>query len=88
MSIMIQQELIIKVIISEKIKATKNKIEQNKAQYNLNRQTAKLSALSSEFVSKNQFLTAKDVLPEKNSLGKAAATKKIEYSPLGSQLKK
>ena len=42
----IQEELIIKMIISEKIKEANKKIEQNKAQYNLDKQTAKISALS------------------------------------------
>ena len=51
--------------ISEKIKAIHNKIEQSKAQYNLDRQTTKISALSSENVSKYEFFTGKDVLPEK-----------------------
>ena len=51
--------------ISEKIKATNDKIEQNKAQYVLDRQTAKIFALSSRNVSKHEFLTDKDVLPEK-----------------------
>ena len=37
--------------ISEKIKAINNKIEKNKTQYNLNRQTAKISVLSSGNVS-------------------------------------
>ena len=37
--------------ISEKIKAINNKIEQRKAQYNLERETAKISALSSGNVS-------------------------------------
>ena len=32
--------------VSEKIKAINNKIQQNKAQYNLDRQTPKISALS------------------------------------------
>ena len=32
--------------ISEKIKAINNKIEKNKVQYNLDRETAKISALS------------------------------------------
>ena len=32
--------------ITEKIKARNNKIEQNKAQYNLDKETAKISALS------------------------------------------
>ena len=50
--------------ISEKNKIIDNKIEQNKAQQTLDRQTAKISALSSGNVSNNEFLTGKDVLPE------------------------
>ena len=42
-----------------------NKIEQNKAQYDLDRKAAKISALSSRNVSKYEFLTSKDVLLEK-----------------------
>ena len=38
--------------INEKIKTTNNKIVQSKAQYNLDRQTAKISVLSSAIVSK------------------------------------
>ena len=45
--------------ISAKIKAINNRIEQNKGQYDLDRQTAKISALSSENVSKYEFLTGK-----------------------------
>ena len=74
--------------ISEKIKAINNKIEQNKAQYNLDRQTAKISGLLSGSVSKQEFLTGRDVLPEKDLLGKAAALKRFEYSLLGKELKK
>ena len=44
--------------ISEKIKAINNKMEQNKAQYDLDRQTAKISFLSSGNISKYEFLTA------------------------------
>ena len=73
--------------ISEKIKTIDNKIEQNKAQNYLDRQTAKISALSSENVSKYEFLTAKDVLPEKDLLEKASALKRFDYSPLGKELK-
>ena len=51
--------------VSEKIKVINNKIEQNKAQYDLDRQTAAISALSPGNVSKYEFLTGKDVLPEK-----------------------
>ena len=54
--------------ISEKIKTVKNKTEQKKAQYDLDRQTAKISALSSGNVGEYEFLTGKDVLPEKDML--------------------
>ena len=74
--------------ISEKIKAINNKIEKNKAQYNLDRQTAKISALLSENVSIYEFLTGKVVLPEKDLLEKAATMKRFEYLLLGSELKK
>ena len=74
--------------VSEKIKTIDNKIEQNKVQYNLDRQTANTSALSSGNVSKYEFLTSKDLLPEKDLLEKAAAIKKFENSLLGSELKK
>ena len=73
--------------ISEKIKAINNEIKQNKVQYDLGRHTAKISALSSGNVSKYEFLTGKDVLPEKDLIGKAAALNKFEYSPLGKELK-
>ena len=77
-----------KMSISEKIKTIDNEIEQNKAQYVLDRQTAKISALSSGNFSKYEFLTGKDVLPEKDLLEKAAAMKRFKYSPLGKELKK
>ena len=51
--------------ISEKIKASDNKIDQNEPQYDLDRQTAKISALSSGNIGKYEFLTGKNVLPEK-----------------------
>ena len=73
--------------ISKKIKTVNIKIEQNKAQYNLDRQTAKISALSAGNISKYDFLTGKDVLPEKDLLEKAAAIKRFEYSLLGKELK-
>ena len=63
--------------ISEKIKTIKNKIEQNKAQYDLDRQTAKTSTLSSENVSKYEFLGGKDVLLEKDLLEKATTMKRF-----------
>ena len=51
--------------VKETIKTIDNKIERNKAQHDLYRQTIKISALSSENVSEYEFLTGKDVLPEK-----------------------
>ena len=53
--------------ISENLKTIDNKIEQNKAQYNLERQTAKISALSSVNVNNYEFLTGKDVLAKKKT---------------------
>ena len=59
------------MIITEKINIIDNKIKLNKAQYDLDKQTAKISALLSRNVSKYEFLTGKDVLPEKELLGNA-----------------
>ena len=73
--------------ISEKIKTIDNKIEQNKAQYNLDRQSAQIFALLSGNISKYTLLTGKDVLPEKYLLEKTAATKRFEYWPLGKELR-
>ena len=47
--------------ISEKIKTIDNKIEENKAQYNWDRQTANIFALSFGSIGKYEFLTGKDV---------------------------
>ena len=63
--------------INEKIKAINNKIEKNKAQYNLDRQTAKIPALSSGNVSKYEFLTGKDILPEKRLVRKSCCIEMI-----------
>ena len=73
--------------ISEKIKTIDNKIEQNKAQYNLDRQSAKIFALLSGNISKYTLLTGKDVLPENYLLEKTATTKRFEYWPLGKELR-
>ena len=70
-----------KISISEKIQAINNKVEQNKVQYDLDRQTAKIFALSSVNVSKYEFLTVKDALPGKNLLEKTGVIKRFEYSP-------
>lgn len=74
--------------VSKKFKTIGNKIEENIARYDLDRQTTKLSALSSENVIKYKFLAGKDVLPEKDVLEKAVTIRRFEYSTLGSELKK
>ena len=61
-----------KMTIGEKIKTIDNIIKKSKAQYDLGRQTAKISALSSGNVSKYEFLAGKNVLSEKDLLEKAA----------------
>ena len=75
-----------KMSIREKIKAVDDKTEQKKAQYDLDRQTTKNSALSSGNFSKYEFLSGKDVLTKKDLLKEASALKKLEYSPLGKEL--
>ena len=72
----------------EKTKTISKKIDQNKAQYDLDRQTAKISALSSGNVSKYEFLTGKNIFSEKDLLEKAAALKRLEYSPFGKAFEK
>ena len=62
---------------SEKLKTINNIIEQNRAQYDLDWQTAKILALSSWNVGKYEFLTGEDVLPEKELLEKAATIKRL-----------
>ena len=72
----------------EKMKGINNKFEQSKGQYNLDRQTDKISALSSGHVSKYDFLIGKDILPKENFIQKVAGIKRFEYDPLGKELKK
>ena len=68
--------------VSEKIKRI-----DKKAQYNLDRETAEILALSPGNVGIYEFLTSKDVLPEKELLEKAATIKRFEYSILSKELK-
>ena len=70
--------------ISQKIKASNNKMEQ-KSTYDLDRQTAMISDLLSGNVNKYKFLTGKDILPEKDLLEKAVTMTGFEFSLLKSQ---
>ena len=70
--------------ITEKIRTINSKIKQNKAQYNLDKQTAKISALSAGNVSKYEFYWKRHVKMfywKKDLLENAAAIKRFEYSP-------
>ena len=66
-----------KMGLSEKIQALNNKVKQKKVQYDLERRAAKISALSSENVSEYEFLSGKDVLPEKKLARKDCSNQKI-----------
>ena len=65
--------------LTEQVKILDDKIEANKAQYDLDRKTAKISALSSGELEKYEYLTGKDLGYKPDIVQKA----KFEYSPLG-----
>ena len=71
-----RKNLLEKMSTSKKIKAVNNKIEQNKAQYNIDRPTNKICALSSANVSNSKFSTSKSVLPREDLLEKAGGINK------------
>ena len=70
------------------MKGINNEFKQNKGQYNLDRQTGKVSVLSSGHLSKYDFLIGKDILPKENFIEKVAGIKRFEYDLLGKELKK
>ena len=60
--------------------AIHDKIRDEKLQYNINRETAKISALSSGKVDKYEFLTSEEIVPsDKSGIIEQA---KFTYSPL------
>ena len=65
--------------IADQIKVLCRKINQNEAQYDLDREAAKISAFSSNNLDKYQYLTGED-LDYKPSVIEQA---RLEYSPLG-----
>ena len=65
--------------IKEQIKILDDKIRQNQADYNLYRQNAKTSALSSGKLDKYEYLTGEKLGYRPDPVQKA----KCEYSPLG-----
>ena len=71
---------------SNKLKTIKNKIEQNKTKYSLDKQVPKISGLSSRDVGKYEFLTGEDILKKKKTTRKIR--KRFEYLLLGNELEK
>ena len=65
--------------INEQIKILDNKIRQNQADYDLYRQNAKISVLSSGELGKYEYLNGEDLGNRPDPVQKA----KFEYSPLG-----
>ena len=65
--------------IKEQVKILDNKIRSDQAQYDLDRQNARIYALSSGELDKYEYLTSEDFGYKPNVVQKA----KFEYYPLG-----
>ena len=65
--------------ITDQIKILNRKIMQNEAQFDLDRKTAKISALPSNNLDKYEYLSGEDLGLKTRTVEKA----KFEYSPLG-----
>ena len=68
-----------KITLIEQVKILDDKIKANKAQYDLDRETAKISALSSGKLEKYEYLTGEKLRYKADVIQKA----EFEYSPLG-----
>ena len=67
------------MIVSDQIKILDQKIKQNEAQYGLDKELGKISALSSNNLDKHEYLTGEDLDLKPSTVEQA----KFEYSPLG-----
>ena len=65
--------------VTDQIKILNRTIKQNESQYHLDRETAKISALSSINLHKYELLTGEDLHLKPSTVEQA----KFEYSPLG-----
>ena len=65
--------------VTDQIKILNKKIKQNESQYDLDREAAKISALSSNNLDKYELLTGEDLNLKPSTVEQA----KCEYSPLG-----
>ena len=64
--------------VTDQIKISNRKIKQNEAQYDLDREAAEISALSSNNLEKYELLTGEDLGRKPRTVEQA----KFEYSPL------
>ena len=65
--------------VTDQIKTLNRKIKQNQAQNDLDREAAKISALSSKNLDEYEYLTGEDLGLKSSTIEKA----KLEYSPFG-----
>ena len=75
---MIQKHLF-NVLVTDQIKILDRKIKQNESEYDLDREAAEISALSSDNLDKYELLTDEDLDLKPSTVEQA----KFEYSPLG-----
>ena len=66
--------------------AIHDKIKDEKLQHDINREAAKISALSSGKIDKYEYLTGEEILPS-DQIG-ILEQAKFTYSPLGNELEK
>ena len=77
--------IFIKIRLTDELKILDDKVKVNQAQYDLGREAAKISALSSkDFLEKYEYLTGEDLGHRPSVLEKP----KFEYSPLGMSFSK
>ena len=69
-----------------KIITIEDQIKDEKLQYDINRQTAKISALSSGKIDKYKYLTGEEILPSNQQ--RIIQQAKFNYSPLGKAFEK
>ena len=65
--------------VMDELNILDNKIRANRAQFDLDRKYAEISALSSDEIEKYEYLTGEDLEIKPSVISKA----KFEYSPLG-----
>ena len=73
-------------IIYNKIMTIENQIKHEKLQHDINREAAKISALSSGKIDKYEYLTGEEILPSNQQ--KIIEQAKFTYSPLGKAFEK